>query len=409
MPRHYRMTLGTPSFFMLPWRLQDMRLTDTGDHAAGCYGFQGSKLFNGQITTSVVTGFATSVLLHACDNNLLINNRFWGFSEFAVYEASAQSFGSHNWLCFNDIAAATGAQAIYDKSFAQHPRRFGNYYELAPCKGGIHFSLIGARIFGKNVPETALTTIILRDNRIDSQGNGGFVYRVDPTRATTLRIEGVQTSDMSSTPSVFVDAAGGAIDFYPMHLSSGRTRRVYIEETTFGPHWDGHRSKQGVTPNGRGFRITAENAASIVFGSDLTGADGVAHFRGQQIVIPAGHADRSIGIFPDGYMSGNHYFAEGAYYRVTLLARSSLATGDTISIQQAMLDGDGSPMGTAFSTRGLTDQFRALDFYFVGRPASYKTIGFNVQSATSSGNIEFTMSWEEVFGAEAMARVRVGT
>lgn len=394
--------------FNLDWSMHGISAVGTGTGGgtptADSIGIVLAKCFDGVDMGGESDGFETGLALVGCDINVLMAKRIQRFSKYGIYEAgtfnSGSVIGSQNTIMGMDIVGAkTGTGAISDKSTSAHPRRYNNYIELTTGAGGaVDFSVVGLKAFGtNNQTGGAATTIVSRDVRVDSQANAPFVYRIGPARSVHVRIEGIQTGDTSNTPSIFVNDAGTTLDYLPMHQASGRAARFYLEEMTFGPHWDGHRSKQGVTPNGDGFRVTAENASSVVYNSIVTGANGVANFRGQQIIIPPGNTGK-IGIFPDGLMNGNRYFAAGQVYEVTLLARSSAASGDTIEIQQAGLDSGGIGFGTSPETRDLTNQFRPLRVLISGRPANSQMCGFNVKSATATGVIEFTLSWREVTG-----------
>lgn len=369
-----------------------------------------TKVFNSSLRNCLVAGGDTGLHLNGCDNNTIHTTRVSGFRKFGVLETSAQSLGSSNALHDTEILGAVEKADAYFKSSGHHVRMYNGYME--PGVGGlktfIDLTDAGMPDLSPNVTfDFVRKSIVLRDNRIDSQQVADdYIYKVDDQYTLTCRIEGIQTSNNSTKTSTFVKPDGVTpTEILPVHVPGvGRAYRRYIEENTFGAKWDGFRAKQGVTVTADGgFLITAENVWSLPFNTLVSTGAGVASCRGQMIVLEAGKANQDIPIVPDGTgplgtgLGYNDYFADGKLYIAEVMARSS-AAGDTLTFQFAGLTDTSDGFGQPLQTKPLTTQFKRLRFDFTGVPRNYKQAGFNIRSATSTGNIEFAVSWREVIG-----------
>jgi len=165
-----------------------------------------------------------------------------------------------------------------------------------------------------------------------------------------------------------------------------------------GPEWHGHQDEPGVSFANGGFSVTARNKGAFPYTTTVTGRVAFVEHQGDTLVIPAGNAGQPIPIFPGGY-GGNRFFDNGSTYELVVLARSSLATGDTLSLQQCGVTDASAGFGTSYETFPLSDQFRELKFTVPGRPSTYQAVGFHVQSATSTGTIYFQAYWREIRGS----------
>lgn len=379
--------------------------------AAGSIGIQWTKAFNGRITTGEIRDFEIGLLMQGSDNNVVEGERIWGFSKFGVYAASAQTLGK-SWYKNLDIVGNQGSGAIHFKATEREVSLTNSYFEVGDtgAKGAIDCSFADMLVFGANTQTSqGLLSINLVGNQIDSPERfTNFLTRIYPNNAVLIRVEHRQPTSFTSAPSFFCDLAGAPVQHFPLHGPAFRARQIYINDPTFGPDWDGFQSAGAVTRSGDGYRIDAQNGISVTYNTIVTGTDGVAHVGGKKIVIPAGKANKSIGIFPGGFPNANSYFAVGRIYEVILTARSTAATGDTVSVQQVGLDGTGTPFGVAWTSFALTSQEQVFRLLVPGRPSNYQACGFNVQSATSTGDIYFDIFWREAVGTWT-APLQLGT
>lgn len=364
--------------------------------ATGGIGVQWTKAFNGRIATGEIRDFEIGLLLQGCDNNVVEDQRIWGFSRYGIYAASAQTLGK-SWFRNLDLVGNEGADAIHFKSTEREVSLIDSYLEAGSngAKGAIDCSFADLLTFGSNGQTVeGLHSIWLVGNQIDSPDEfQDFLVRIYPDNAVAIRVEHRQPTGFTSPPSFFCDLAGNQVDHFPLHGPAFRARQIYINDATFGPDWDGFQTTGGVTKAGDWYCIDAQNGVSVAYNTIITGFDGVAHVGGKKIVIPDGNASRSIGIFPGGFPNGNIYFASGKSYDVVVAARSTAGSGDTIAIQQAGLDSSGDAFGSPWSTFSLTSQEQAFHATFSGQPANTSACGFNVQSVTSTGDIYFDLAW----------------
>ena len=376
----------------------DGSLNDSPDNL-GAVGVSVTKAFDGRMQLCEVLGYRIGVLLNGADINVVTNNRLHNQQDYAILEASAGSFGSQTTISENDILG-TPSKAFY-KTTGRHVRFNNNYLEastnLPAGAGFIDISPATMPAFGGNVRGDTLS-VILRDNRLDGQGRATFNTRIFPDNATTIRLEEIQTSDGSSTPSYFCRADGARDDLVPLFGPGGRARRLYLDAPTMGPVWEGYRVEGGVTLVGDRWQITGRNVSAFPFNTPITGVDGFAKIYGDQVVIPATQSGKNLAVFPGGFGGGNKLFAADRLYEVALVARSDLAAGDSIEIQMAGTNAGGGGFGTRFQSAAIDDQAKAYRFYFQGQPADYQAVGFHIRSPTSLANIFFTLSWVEVHG-----------
>jgi len=355
-----------------------------------------TKGFNSQLTLSEILGFRIGVLLNGSDICVVAGNRIYNWERYGILETSALTFGSQNTIRENDILGSPKvANGASYKSNGRHISLFNNYFEpqgaMAAGAGFIDISPLGIPTYGGNTLGATLS-IWIDANRIDSQGLGSYVHRIDPAEARTIVVRGRQTSDGSNAPSLFINAAGTRTDTIPIHVGI-RQRQMEVFETTFGPLWHGHRDEPEVSLQGGRFTVTARNKSAFPFSTIVTGRTAFVRHQGDFLIIPPGMPDQPIPIFP-GYGS-NNYFGEAANFKVTVVARSTEA-GDTISLQQAGLDASGNGFGTGFETKPITKTFRSYSFVVPGRAANFQALGLHIKSQTSIGTIFFYIFWEEL-------------
>jgi hypothetical protein len=355
-----------------------------------------TKGFNSQLTLSEILGFRIGVLLNGSDICVVAGNRIYNWERYGILETSALTFGSQNTVRENDILGSPKvANGASYKSTGRHISLFNNYFEpqgaMAAGAGFIDISPLGIPSYGGNSPGATLS-IWIDANRVDSQGLGSYVHRIDPAEARTIVVRGRQTSDGSNAPSLFINAAGTRTDTIPIHVGV-RQRQMEVFETTFGPLWHGHRDEPEVSLQGGRFTVTARNKSALPANTIVTGRTAFVRHQGDFLIIPPGMPDQPIPIFP-GYGS-NNYFGEAANFKVTVVARSTEA-GDTISLQQAGLDASGNGFGTGFETKPITKTFRSYSFVVPGRAANFQALGLHIKSQTSIGTIFFYVFWEEL-------------
>ena len=387
------------------WSLEKLNIIDRSladsPSDLGAVGVSITKAFNGKLELCEVLGFKIGVLLNGADINTVSCNRISGWSQFGVLETSASSFGSQTTFIGNDVLGSSKiANGASYKSTGRHNSLISNYFEpqgaMAAGAGFVDFSFGGVPAYGGNSPGQILSIFAI-GNRIDSQGLASFVYRMCVTDARSVTLLGRQTSDASTTPSYFCDAPGNRLDVIPMH-SGLRARQYLISEVTMGVEWHGHQDEPGVTFGNGGFSVNARNKAAFPYTTIVTGRPAFVAHQGDTLVIPATNAGQPIPIFPGGY-GGNRFFDSGSTYELVVVARSSSASGDTLSVQQCGVTDAGAGFGTSYETLPLTNQFRELRFLVPGRPSNYQAVGFHVQSATSVGDIYFHTYWREVRGS----------
>lgn len=261
-----------------------------------------------------------------------------------------------------------GASSIAIKSSSLVVSIYDNYIEAAATiTGMIDVSLVGIPTFGSNTASTA-QSIVIKDNRLDGQNYGTFAIRIDPSNTTSITCENRETSGNSGT-SVFTTAN----NYVPAFYNNVRGTCVSIMGTDWGV-WHGYKGQIAPKKLSNGILIDGEILPAL----GVTLQSQSAEILGTQIVIPQATSVLDI-IYVAPTQGNNIYFPSTVTLTVTIMARTTSATGDTLGAYMY-----GITASTPFT---LTQQFQKFTFTFTGPAYSATNQGLALTRATSNGDI----------------------
>jgi hypothetical protein len=354
------------------------RLTLTAVTPSTGYGICASKMFDSVIRDCLIQYYATCLILHGCDINEICNNRIVFFSTYGILDQSGQTFGSQNDIHHNDILASLGTTAIYIKAANRHVSIHDNYLEKSSgaCGGFIDASAIGAPAFGNNQIQLPYS-IVIRDNRVDGEAAGNFVYRLDTAASVSTVCDNRSTSGVPGT-SLMVRPVAAVFNVY-------HRRSLRIHGETWGP-WHGYESKGAYIATAKGFTCNGETIAALIDKDQNTALQILA----RAIVLPASFSGYAW-IIPNALTITNDLFAAGAVYTATVVARSTASSGDILRIAMGS-----NAHGDQLNSFSLTDQFRRFSWTFGGRPRTGSDfMGAYFTRSGASGDIQILeVSWE---------------
>lgn len=341
------------------------------------YGIQLTKVFDWVIEQCDIGGFSINVILAGCDIGTLRDCRINAFNTYGILEfGTSTTFGSQNRIWGNDILLPLSSSAVFFKSSALHVSFIDNYLECGSAISGyVDVTKTGMpAIFGSNVSADTFTCRI-ENNRIDGHYFAtSFIYRVANNMLSCVVSDRGTTGSPNPTLDAITIENGNILSIYG--TSHRPEYRLFGE--SFGL-WSGFYTHGQIDLP---FTITPGNFASL-----------------SQETVVSNNAGQNIRISPEGiiYLTGltgfhyiypkegvsgkNELFANGVTYTVTVTARTTHASGDTLNVGR-LLDGAGGAM-TAMS---LTQQFKEFTFSFAGDVLT-KKLGLYANRTTFNGNI----------------------
>ena len=137
-------------------------------------------------------------------------------------------------------------------------------------------------------------------------------------------------------------------------------------------------------------QLNAQNLANCI-GNDIysNGAESYVRTNGESVVLLPGMAVLLYaGLEPSVDGTINPYFEASTTYTVTVLARTTSGSGDTLRVGK--LSGG---VGGTLTDMALTTQFKKFTFTMTGAASTVRT-GFYFARSTQNGNIEIkSVSW----------------
>jgi len=347
-------------------------------------GITAAKMFDSRIYQCLIQSFANGVLMVGCDLNEIDNNRITFFSTYGILDMSAQLFGSQNDIHHNDILAGSGSTSTYIKTSSRHVSIHDNYMEQ--IAGGVtcfvDATTTGLPTFGSNVSALPLS-VVIRDNRVDGESFASSgVYRIDPTNAVSIVCDNRNTtgsfgSSAFSTPVTAI-------------FNSSVQRSIRIRGTSWGV-WDGYESKDLYTACNKGFSCDGRNLGAII----VKDSNALMQVLGKLLVIPAAAGSGNFWIIPNGANNGNDLFNNSVNYTMTVIARSTATSGDSLGIQIGS-----NSFGSGVTTVALTNQFRRYSVAITGQLNTVINMGcLLTRQSGANGDIQIlSVGWEDTEG-----------
>lgn len=336
-----------------------------------------SKTFDSDITNNDIQLFNTCILVHGSDINRIHHNRIAGFHTYGILEVSGQNFGSQNDIAYNDILNGDST-SVFIKSGSRVVSIHDNYMEQVSgsAVGFVDVTLSSIPTYGSNVSQKAYSISIM-NNRIDGENLVTNVFKIDNSNSLTTVCRNRNTSGTFGNSSL-LDASN-----YSPILNGSNFHNYYldIDGESWGV-WNGFKSSGIVGASSGGYLITGANPG----GFPLYDNNSLLKNQGLLIIMPAAFTGHAHAV-PN--TASNTFFATGSTITVTIYARTTSASGDTLVAGLDSLQTGGS--GNNFT---LTKQFKKFTFTATGMAATDTYANIDLSRSTSNGDIQITsISW----------------
>jgi len=345
-----------------------------------------SKMFDTVISENQFAGnstFSKTIILNGCDLNTIENNRFSGFHDYGIIDVSAQSFGSSNRICHNDMTLQSNTSAKFILTSSHYVIIEDNYLEQIGAGTlsvvGID-CIIGGISFGSNVQDQSYAIYIV-NNRIEAEPNFGACIRIDPTKARTIICK-----NPSSTVAVGTSYFNTTSNYLTFGYDNLKVHYYEISGASWGV-WDGYKSDGNVKSIGNTFSVNATNPLAFPY-TALGTSNAQCSLLGKNIVLTSPLvAGSRVVVTPN--TSSNLYFP-ATTITLTIIARTTSGSGDTLTT--SYIDSTNGP--TAIVSCSLTQQFQKFTGTFTGYGSGFTNAGIFLNRATTNGDIQIaSVSW----------------
>lgn len=344
-------------------------------------GISFSKVFDFEIIRCSILNFDIGILLQGCDIGRVMTNRILGSYSYQILEIGVSTFGSQNLIENNDILAGGTTGCIYIKSCGRHPRIIDNYLETANAAGGIDLTNISCPQYGSNVPSKPYT-IVVKDNRIEAQGNFGFVYRLDASNPSTNVV--LHDSGTSGLTGTILSVNG---TYLPVEYDSGKLCNYDIElPFPQTPYLNFKTGEYPVISNGLTISPTQLNQCT---GIQSNSSGPYIGYNGKESFVLLTTLTSLLYVYLPSYASGiNHPLTPSATYTLYVTARSPSSE----ILRFGALSSSG---GYGLNNLSLTPSYQTFNIGTITTPANTLNFGVYMTRNTYTDNI-FVQSFQFV-------------